>query len=288
MEATAQPFLKWVGGKRRLVPRLSKLLPANAAFLRHIEPFAGGGAFFFARSTTSIPGRLTDTNPNLMLTYKVVRDDVGNLLSHLADLARGHSTARYYEVRARYNAGHYACAAELAAIFIYLNKTCFNGLYRVNRSGQFNVAAGRYKTPNILDEAGLIAASAHLRTTDLARAPFEATLTEAGEGDFVYLDPPYEPLSSTANFCSYAATGFSAADQKRLRDASKAAADRGAKVMVSNSDTPLIRSLYRDWTIERISAPRSVSCKVATREPVTELIIRSYAERNVAEESVPL
>lgn len=272
--APAGPFLKWVGGKGKLRHALIGLLPPGVELLRHVEPFLGGGALFFARA----PGRalLSDINPDLIATYEAVRDEANAVLSHLRRLARGHGETGYYEQRERYNLRQHKTRAERAAQFIYLNKTCFNGLYRVNRKGDFNVPMGRYTNPNIADAETLLSASARLRGADLRCAPFETLLSEARPGDFVYMDPPYEPVSRTANFTSYAQDGFSQEKQTQLRDVFRELDRRGAKLMLSNSDVPFIRELYRGYNIETIMAPRAVSCDAKTRGPVSEVVVRNY------------
>jgi DNA adenine methylase len=272
--AVATPFLKWVGGKAKLRHALDALMPPGVELMRHVEPFVGGGALFFARG----PQRalLCDVNHDLIATYEVVRDELPELLAQLARLARGHDQERYYAVRERYNARKPKSRAERAAQFIYLNKTCFNGLFRVNRKGEFNVPMGRYANPNIADAAALRAACARLRHAELRCAPFECLLSEVRPGDFVYMDPPYEPLSRTSNFTSYARDGFSQVDQTRLRDVFRELDRRGARLMLSNSDAPLIRDLYRGYAIDEVLAPRAVNCDAKSRGPVRELIVRNY------------
>lgn len=270
----ASPFLKWVGGKGKLRHALSALLPSGVDLMRHVEPFTGGGALFFSRA----PERalLCDINADLVRTYTAVRDHVPELVQHLTKLKKAHDKEAYYAVRERYNARTQRSDIERAAMFIYLNKTCFNGLYRVNRRGEFNVPMGSYVNPGILDIVGLYAASARLKNADIRCAPFETLLTEGRPGDFVYLDPPYEPVSRTANFTSYAQEGFSQVDQTRLRDVFRELDRRGTKLMLSNSDVPFIRELYRGYQIDTVMAPRAVSCDGKSRVPVREVVIRNY------------
>jgi DNA adenine methylase len=241
--------------------------------MRHVEPFAGGAAMFFARR----PKRalLCDINAALVSTYQMVRDRVDDVIAALEPHAARHDAAHYYAVRERYNRG-LGDEAERAAMFIYLNKTCFNGLHRVNRKGEFNVPAGRYANPRILDEEGLRAASAELRHADVRCASFESMLAYARPGDFVYFDPPYEPLSRTANFTSYAQDGFTQEDQVRLRDVFTELTRRGCRCMLSNSDVPFIRDLYRDYRIDTVAAPRAVSCDKRSRGLVSEVVVRNY------------
>lgn len=162
-------------------------------------------------------------------------------------------------------------------MFIYLNKTCFNGLHRVNRKGEFNVPIGSYKNPNILDERVLRSASAALRDADLRCTGFESLLESAKPGDFVYFDPPYEPVSTTASFTSYARGGFSQKDQTRLRDVYKELDRRGCKLMLSNSDVAFIRDLYCDFRVDTVAAPRAINCNASRRGKVTEVVVRNYA-----------
>jgi len=270
----AAPFVKWAGGKGRLLSQLRPLLPSQAPRMRHVEPFVGGGALFFSRQ----PKRalLTDINPALVGTYVAIRDDVSGVIEALRDLAARHSKERYYAVRERYNRGPRITTAKRAAMFIYLNKTCFNGLHRVNRKGEFNVPVGSYKKPRILNESGLKAASALLQGAQLRCAPFEALLEDAKPGDFIYFDPPYEPVSDTASFTSYASDGFGREDQTRLRDVYKALDRRGCKLMLSNSDVPFIRKLYADFQIDTVAAPRAINCNASKRGRVSEVVVRNY------------
>lgn len=284
------PFVKWVGGKTKLQLELQNRLPKNYRELRHIEPFVGGGALFFALA----PERavLSDSNPDLINAYRQVRDNLPAVSAELEWLAREHNVAAYYEVREAFNDQRDNLESPLhkprfnravpsgtvlrAAVFLYLNKTCFNGLYRENQKGEFNVPAGDYENPDIRNENVLG------RCRDVLQRPgvelhcrsYQYTLINAVDGDFVYLDPPYDPISDTSNFTSYTAEGFTEEDQATLRDYFASAAARGAKLMLSNHDTPLIRELYKDFLIEPIEAPRSVGAK--TREKAPEVIIRSY------------
>lgn len=267
------PFVKWVGGKGRLLAQLLPLLPPGVDRMRHVEPFAGGAAMFFARR----PERalLCDVNPALVHTYLMVRDRVDEVAVELAGHAERHDAEHYYRVRERYNAGTEDGPAR-AAMFIYLNKTCFNGLHRVNKKGEFNVPAGRYTNPRILDEEGLHAASAQLARADIRRQGFEALLASARPGDFVYFDPPYEPVSRTASFTSYAQDGFGQDDQARLAEVFAELTRRGCRCMLSNSDVPFIRELYRAYRVDTVAAPRAVSCDASGRGPVSEVVVRNY------------
>lgn len=269
------PFLKWAGGKGRLIGQLKALLPQGYAMRRHLEPFVGGGALFFALK----PERavLMDLNVELVRTYRVVRDAPEALMAALEPLRASHSETNYYATRELYNARKVRGDIARAACFIYLNKTCFNGLHRVNQQGHFNVPFGRYTAPRIFDRDTLLRASEVLKPVDLREASFERVLKVAAPGDFVYFDPPYDPLSETSSFTSYAeGDGFSRADQARLRDVFVALHKRGCKVMLSNNDTPYIRELFGDWHIDVVVAPRAISCDRSSRQPVTEVVVRNY------------
>ena len=268
--------MKWVGGKGRLLPQLMPLLPAGVELMRHVEPFVGGGAVFFGlRPERAL---LCDVNPTLVDTYTAVRDDVDAVIEHLRALAHDHDrdVRAYYRVRERYNRARKLAPAQRAAMFVYLNKTCFNGLHRVNRRGEFNVPAGRYDKPRILNEVVLRAASTELSRAELSCSGFERLLTAARPGDFVYLDPPYEPVSQTASFTAYAQDGFGREDQLRLRDVFAVLDRRGCKLMLSNSDVPFIRDLYQRWNISRVSASRAVNSDPGKRGPVQEVVVRNY------------
>ena len=270
-----KPFVKWVGGKGRLLTQLEPLLPSGVENMRHVEPFMGGAALFFARRPAC--ALLCDINPALVETYKMVRDRVKEVIDALASLAHKHSIDHYYEVRIAYNASRgEKHGPDRTAQFIYLNKTCFNGLYRVNQKGEFNVPAGRYKNPRILDAGRLHAASLRLWNTILVSAPFEQLDHHVRPSDFVYMDPPYEPVSRTANFTGYAAGGFSQEDQGRLRDMFDELTQRGCKCMLSNSNVPFIRDLYRRHRIDVVQAPRSVNRNANGRGKVAEVVIRNY------------
>jgi DNA adenine methylase len=297
---SVRPLLKWAGGKRQLLPALRQYYPGR--FTRYIEPFVGSGAVFFDLFSLGrlegVPTRLTDVNVDLLGTYRVVRDRTEEVLRVLARLDRDHrrdGETCYYRVRdRRFNPLRQAVVADgphaaldaypvdLAAMFIYLNRTGFNGLFRLNRSGQFNVPVGRYAAPRICDADHLRAVAAAFRRSQaqIEFSPFDATLADAGRGDFVYCDPPYAPLSPTANFAHYTAGGFSADDQLRLRDAIVAACERGATVVESNSSAGLIEDAYRtaaarrvQLKVERVAARRAINSRASARGPVDELII---------------
>lgn len=265
--ARAYPFLKWAGGKRALVPEIARLAPGS--FGNYYEPFLGGGAVFFALDSRIRNAYLSDVNSELIITYRMVQRRARLLIERLASHEKKHSRIRYYyKVREQHS---HKQAVDVAARFIYLNKTCFNGLYRVNKSGLFNVPKGSYKNPAICDEANLRAVSGVLRKASLLIRDF-GKLTPS-DGDFVYCDPPYD-----GTFTAYDAGGFGEDDQHRLRDAVEHWRAAGAKVLLSNSDTPLIRRLYRakHFKLHEVQAPRNINCKSNGRTPAAELLIKSY------------
>jgi DNA adenine methylase len=262
--AGVRPLLKWAGGKRQLLPALAAHYPST--FNRYFEPFFGSGAVFFdLLSQGRLAGRpvhLSDVNPDLVGCYRVVRDSAGSVIEALERLQSEHrrrGDACYYDVRdRRFNpvrlhllqAGADAMVdgytPQLAAMLVYLNRTGFNGLFRLNRTGAFNVPVGRYANPRICDPAHIEAVSRAFGQPNVRFdcRPFDRALADAGHDDFVYCDPPYEPLSRTASFASYTASGFTMFDQARLRHAVVAAAVRGAFVVVSNSSAPAIEAEY--------------------------------------------
>lgn len=272
-----RPFLKWAGGKTRLLPELLARAPEH--FGRYYEPFLGGGALFFAlcRAGRVQSALLSDANRELIDTYIAIRDDLRAVIEYLEAYKQQHSADFYYALRARDPSE--LSPSERAARMIYLNKTGYNGLYRVNRQGKFNVPFGRYKSPSIYDEANLQAISAALQGVELRCRPFEEAVATAQAGDWVYCDPPYAPSSKTANFTAYQAGGFSSDDQRRLRDLCAELAGRDVYVMVSNSATPLIRDLYggEPFHLHEVHTRRAINSKRDGRGLVKELIITGYA-----------
>jgi len=261
----AAPFLKWAGGKSSLLPELLKHVPARPR--RYHEPFVGGGALFFAVAPRR--ARISDSNAELIHCYLQVRDAVYAVLDALA--RHVYEKAHFAQVRALDPL--LLSPAARAARFIYLNKTCFNGLWRVNRAGRFNVPIGRYKNPRFHDPAALINASHALRGVEIDCAHFEEALVKAGPGDFVYLDPPYDPVSATASFAGYTAGGFGWEDQKRLARACISLNRRGVRFLLSNSATDRVRELYRGFEQRRVRAPRFINSRAEGRGHVDELLV---------------
>lgn len=265
-----KPFIKWVGGKTQLLPRLLELAPKQ--FNRYYEPFVGGGAFYYALKPMNAV--LCDFNPRLINAYRAVALDVQDVISHLRTFER--SAACYYEQRNILNEerDHSRMDPQAAARFIFLNKTCFNGLWRENAGGQFNVPYGgdRNKAKHI-DISNLLECSIRLRQNTALRCDdFERAVEDALKGDFVYFDPPYIPLKPTS-FVDYKADGFDYKEQVRLRDLALKLKDDGVHVMLSNSDTTLTRQLYAGFELHEVEARRSVNSDGAGREKVGELII---------------
>lgn len=286
----AEPFVKWAGGKRQVIPDLETLglLLPQSQYERFHEPFVGGGAVFFHLA----PDRavINDLNEELLRAYRVIRDSIDDLIKLLKEHERNHNEVSedqreeyYYSVRKwdrqpdKWGA---LSDVEKVARFLYLNRTCYNGLYRVNNDGQFNVPIGRYKNPTVCHEDNLRAVHHVLQDVQIFCKDFrEPEIVDAvEEGDFVYCDPPYDPLSETANFTSYTSGGFGDEDQEDLADVCAKWADRGAKVLVSNSDTDFIRGLYeeRGFEMDVVQIPRAISSKGDDRGAVPELAIYNY------------
>ena len=273
------PFIKWAGGKSQLLREISKSIPSS--FDRYFEPFLGGGAVFFhltSKENRRVTAFLSDTNQELINTYKMVKESVEELIQILRFHEKEYYKGRqeyYYKLRTSMPISY----LERAARFITLNKTCFNGLYRVNSKGIFNVPIGRYKNPLICDAQNLRNVSLILRKSDtkLTVSDYKDLLSEsASEGDFVYLDPPYSPVSSTANFTGYTNTGFGNEDQLQLALTFKKLHERGCKILLSNSDTPAVRKLYIGFPSTVIKANRAINSKASKRTGHTELLIRNF------------
>ena len=294
----ATPFLKWAGGKRQLLPQLSRFYPRH--FHHYREPFLGSGAVFFdLHARGLLDGRgatLTDSNADLIACYSTVRDRVEQVIDELSRLARDHEkrgSAHYYEVRdERFNPQRRALVTgadgcqytpALAAMFIYLNRTCYNGLFRLNAAGEFNVPAGRYPRPRISDADNLRRVAAALREpgVSLEHRLFDRAVDSSHAGDFLYFDPPYAPVSTTARFTSYTAAGFGPGDQERLRDMLITLATRGCHVVISNSTAPEITNLYANnkavaaagLHCHTVPARRAINSNGARRGNVTEYLI---------------
>lgn len=300
----ARPFLKWAGGKTQLLSEFEKRLPPsiieNKKIKSYIEPFIGGGAlFFFLKNKYTIMNSfLFDINPELIIAYKVIQKDYKELTDELRVIENFHlekseseRKEHYYKIRASYNAQMHEFNyenysnewIERTKYMIFLNKTCFNGLFRQNLKGEFNVPFGRYKSPKILDEGNIFAVNSALENTQIFCADFEKSQDYIEKGSFVYLDPPYRPLNRTSNFTTYSKNGFLDIDQIRLAEFFKKMDNNGAYLMLSNSDPKNVDvndnffdELYKDYNITRISAKRNINSKTSKRGEINELIIKNY------------
>lgn len=270
------PVLKWAGGKKQLLGQLTSLMPTEK-ITTYCEPFLGGGAMLFSIQ----PGvaYVNDINMGLMNVYNVIKHFPEALI---AELSSYENTAEfYYKIRGfDRDAKEFAAltAVERAARFIYLNKTCFNGLYRENRQGQFNVSYGKYKNPDFVNAEGIRAVSQYFNAANIyfTSMDFSEVLRTLPSGSFVYLDPPYDQVSETANFTSYTRYGFTKDDHIRLKQCCDELTARGIKFMLSNSNTDFIRNLYAEYFITEVSARRAINCNGNSRGNVTELVIRNY------------
>lgn len=271
IETPAAPIIKWVGGKTKLLPELLARKPEH--FGRYYEPFCGGAAMFFRIA----PERavLSDSNTDLIGLYRAVAKDVSAVIKRLEAHREAHDQDHYYGTRARWNDPDASWSAyDRAAAFIYLNKTCFNGLWRVNRAGGFNVPIGRYSDPPICVPESLRAAQAALSRARLSCGDYLTAVADAERGDFLYFDPPYDPVTPTANFTSYTAGAFGRDEQRALAEKARELVARGCRVMLSNSDTPFVRSLYRGaFRIDRVKCARAINSNASRRGEVDEVII---------------
>ena len=276
-----RPFLKWAGGKRQLLPEIVKYVPKLTSKHTYYEPFIGGGALLFELQHQKAV--INDSNKELINCYEVVRDSLDELMEELSKDKYSNSERSYYEMRdLDRSTKKYAILSkvEKAARIIYLNKTCYNGLFRVNSQGQFNVPFGRYKNPNFLDDAVLRAVNKYLtsNTITLSNQDFEKALQGAKRGDFVYLDPPYDPVSETASFTGYDVNGFNRDEQERLKKVFDDLTVKGCKVMMSNSCTDFILDLYKDYqdTTKKVRATRSINSNALKRGMVEEVLVLNY------------
>jgi DNA adenine methylase len=273
----ARPFLKWAGGKGQLLSQFQRFYPQKP-IKRYFEPFLGSGAVFFDIKTRLNPEAaiLCDNNRDLIKTFTAVKNQVEALIAALRVHKEKHNAEYYQAMRAQTPDDAVACAARL----IYLNKTCFNGLYRVNSKGQFNVPMGSYANPPILDEEGLRAASRALKGVKLAKRDFRALPRIAKPGDFIYFDPPYYPVSDTAYFTSYTRDSFSAQDHWDLAQVYAQLMEIGCYVMLSNSANPFIDGLFwqfrKDARIYRVSANRRINSRADRRGHVDEIVVVNY------------
>ena len=276
---TPKPFVKWAGGKRQLIPILNENLPKS--FGTYYEPFIGGGALLFHILTERNAQKcsISDLNSDLVLTYTTIRDKIDELVSSLKNHEKNYqedSKTYYYSVRE----SNPKSEIEKTSKLLFLNRTCFNGLYRVNSKGKFNVPLGRYTNPNIVNEDNLRSVSAILNTSKVAIKcrDFESVLRDAKKGDLIYFDPPYQPVSDTANFTSYTNKSFTYEDLNRLAELCLKLDSKGCKVLLSNSDSKEVAKIFSDkpWKINKIQANRSINSNSKKRTGHFELLIKNY------------
>ena len=273
MSEKPHPFLKWAGGKRQLISQMKKYFPRNCN--RYIEPFIGGGAvFFYMKPKFSI---IIDINEELINCYKVIKTNVKELI----ELLGNHKNEKdyYYSIRALDRDEEKFSKLsniEKASRMIYLNRCCYNGLYRVNSKGEFNVPFGKYNNPNFCDEENLLAVSKALENVSIIHGSFEICLDYAEKGDFVYFDPPYHPISKTSSFTSYTKENFGRDSQQKLFYVFKKLDERDCKLMLSNSYNDYIKNLYNEYKIIKLNARRAINSNAAKRGNINELLILNY------------
>ena len=270
------PFLKWVGGKRQLMPSIVDHLPENIKDYKYIEPFIGGGAVFFNLQPKN--AIINDYNEELINVYQVIKDNLDDLI---IDLKKHKNEAEYfYSIRSLDRNGEFKklSAVKRASRLIFLNKTCFNGLYRVNNAGEFNSPFGRYKNPNIVNEPTLKAVNKFLNSNniEIKSGDYSEILKQTDKKCFVYLDPPYHPISESSNFTGYVQGGWNIYDQIDLKTACDELDKKGVKFLLSNSSADFIKDLYKDYKITIVKANRAINSNGADRGEVDEVLIRNY------------
>lgn len=295
----ARPFLKWAGGKSQLINTFDKLLPQelkNGEVDTYIEPFVGGGAMLFhiLQKYDVKKAYINDINKELINCYRCLKANVVEVINHLKLLEKDYlesedRTKYFYKVRNRYNEIHLNghLDYEKCADFIFLNKTCFNGLYRVNKEGKFNVPHGKYKNPLICDENNLMLCSKLLQKVEITCGSYEQVLNKADEKTFIYFDPPYRPLVENSSFTSYDKSGFNDDDQIQLANNYKLLNEKKCILMLSNSDPKntnkednFFDNLYNGFYIERVYAKRMINCQASKRGNITEIVVMNYKRRN--------
>lgn len=277
-EFEPRPFLKWVGGKRQLIPQIKRYIPES--YYRYFEPFVGGGALFFNLKPKI--AYLNDINKILISTYKNIKNHPYEIVEKVEEMQKKfyeednkERKKYYYEIRDAFNNLRFDSILKTSYV-IFLNKTCYNGMYRENSKGKFNVPFGRYKNPKILDKQNILTVSELLKDVIITNHSFEKAVEEAKRDDFIYFDPPYHPLSITSSFTSYSNSGFTRENQKKLRDVFEDLDKRGCLVMLSNSDTEFIRKIYKGYIQKKVTARRSINCKASGRGKINELLILNY------------
>lgn len=273
-----KPLVKWAGGKRQILPELIKRVPEN--WNVYYEPFIGGGALLielYNRGKINF-AVISDLNAELINLYKVIKYKPYELIAELKNTEFKNDRETYFKLRERFNEiiGNPEYSVERAALFVYLNRHCYNGLWRVNRSGKFNVPFGRYKNPSMPSDEAILEFSKMLEKVKIFNVDFEDAVKDAKKGDFVYFDPPYQPVSKTAYFTDYTSYGFDYSEQKRLARVAKELSKKGVYVMVSNSNTEEIKDLYADFHIFVINANRFINSRADKRKGAREVIITNY------------
>lgn len=274
MKESVPSLIKWAGGKKQLLEQFKPLFPEKIE--RYFEPFVGGGtvAFFLLKTHPEIKKIfLSDINEELIITYNQVKGNIEELVKKLKEYKGRHDKEFYYKIRGQ-DVGKLS-KVEIAARFIYLNRTCFNGLYRVNSTGKFNVPIGSYKNPNIVNEKDLREISELLQKDDIKTIQFDEAVKNAKEGDFVYFDPPYYPLKKES-FTTYTKNKFLEEEQIKLADIFRQLHYRGVKIMLSNSDTKFIKNLYEGYKIHFVQATRMINCDATKRGKINEVVITNY------------
>lgn len=271
-----QPFTKWTGGKRQLLPVIKSLMPES--YHHYFEPFIGGGALFFDLAPKT--AYINDFNSELINCYRQIKENPDELIELLTKHQESNSKEYYLELRSVDRDGRIEemSAVERSARIMYMLRVDFNGLYRVNSKNQFNVPYGRYKNPKIVDSDLILAISDYLNKNNIhiLNGDFEKSVQSVQAKDFVYFDPPYIPLSETSAFTSYTHEGFSYEDQVRLRDTFRMLSEKGAFVMLSNSSSPLVEQLYQGFTIHKVEATRTNGAKISSRGKISEIIVTNY------------
>ena len=270
------PVVKWVGGKRQLLDDIIPLLPDN--FSTYVEPFVGGGALLFEIQPKK--AIVNDLNHELINLYKVIKDNPNELLLLLEEHELNNSEEYFYQIRALDRSESYDQMSDIekAARIIYLNKTCYNGLFRVNQSGQFNSPYGKYKNPNIVNKPVVLAMANYFQNNNitLLNGDYKMALKKLRKGAFVYFDPPYMPISSSSSFTGYTENGFDKKQQIELKEECDKLNSRGIKFLLSNSDHPFIRDLYKDYEIITVRAKRSINSNSNKRGEINEVLVRNY------------
>jgi len=267
----SRTLLRWIGGKQNLVKELLGHVPSNIFSMKYVEPFLGGGSLFF--SVLPRIAFLSDINSKLINCYLQIKEHPNEVALELTKILGNHSKENYYKVRSEFNNG--TSNIEHAAQLIYLNKTSFNGIYRVNQNGDYNVPYGFIEKPSIVNQEEINKISKAFISAEIEVLPFESSIKHASDNTFYYLDPPYPPLNETSFFTHYTVEKFNYTDHERVHDFARKLSEQNAKVLISNADVNFIHELYHDWNIIRTSTVRWVSCN-KKKYKVNELIIKNY------------